>query len=263
MATKDATAPILDSQAQPAPVRRVTQDDLKQALRHGLDDFMQKPSHIVFLVVIYPVVALVLSRLTFGYEVLPILFPLAAGFALLGPLAAIGLYELSRRRERGQDLSWQHAVGVLRSPAIRAILGLGAVLAVLFLLWLAAAWGIFAATLGDAPDSIGGFVGTVFGTADGWTMILIGNAVGFLFAAAVLAISWISFPMIIDRHCDAISAVETSLRAVRKNPVSAATWGLIVAGGLILGSIPLFVGLAIVLPVLGHATWHVYRKVVA
>jgi uncharacterized membrane protein len=154
-------------------------------------------------------------------------------------------------------------VGVLRSPAIRAILGLGAVLAVLFLLWLAAAWGIFAATLGDAPDSIGGFVGTVFGTADGWTMILIGNAVGFLFAAAVLAISWISFPMIIDRHCDAISAVETSLRAVRKNPVSAATWGLIVAGGLILGSIPLFVGLAIVLPVLGHATWHVYRKVVA
>ena len=262
MAASDASVPIVDREARPAPVHRITRDDLRQALRQGVDDFAQKPSHIVFLVIIYPIVALILSRLTFGYEVLPILFPLAAGFALLGPVAAIGLYEFSRRRERGLPLSWVHAVGVVRSPAIRAIVGLGAVLAVLFLLWLLVAWLIFEATLGTAPQSVGGFLGAVFGTGAGWTMIVVGNGVGFLFAVVALAISWISFPMIIDRHVDALTAVATSLRAVRKNPVSAATWGIVVVIGLVLGSIPFFVGLAITLPVLGHATWHVYRKVV-
>jgi uncharacterized membrane protein len=261
---REATMPMEDAREhQRVFVRQITPDDLRDALDRGAHDFFQRPTHVVFLVAIYPVVALVLSRLTFGYEVLPILFPLAAGFALLGPVAAIGLYELSRRRELGQQPSWYHAFQVLRSPAIKSIVGLGAILAAIFVAWLAVAWGIFAATLGDVPSSIGGFLSAVFTTAEGWTMMVVGNLVGAVFALAVLAISWVSFPMIIDQHVDVATAVKTSLRAVVGNPVPAVTWGLIVALGLILGSLPVFVGLAITLPVLGHATWHVYRKLVS
>lgn len=257
-----ATAPIVDSHVRPLPVRKIARADLWEALRRGRDDFLHKPSHIVFLVVIYPIVALLLSRLTFGYGMLPILFPLVAGFALLGPLAAIGLYELSRRREQNLEVSWQHALGVLRSPAIRGIVALGVVLAAIFLLWLVVAWAIFEATLGTAPASIGGFLSAVLGTAEGWSMILVGNAVGLLFASLVLSISWVAFPLMIDRHVDALTAVETSLRAAAKNPIPAVSWGIIVLAGLAVGSIPLFVGLAVTLPILGHATWHLYRKVV-
>lgn len=261
---RDATMPVEDAREhQQVFVRQITRDDLRDALDKGAHDFFQKPSHVIFLAAIYPIVALVLSRLTFGYEVLPILFPLAAGFALLGPVAAVGLYELSRRREKGEHPSWWHAVGVIQSPAIKGILGLGAVLAAIFVVWLAVAWGIFEATLGATPNSLTGFLGAVFGTSEGWAMILIGNAVGAVFALAVLMIAWISFPMIVDKHVDALTAAKTSLRAVVGNPVPAITWGLIVAVGLVLGSLPLFVGLAIVIPVLGHATWHVYRKLVS
>lgn len=243
-------------------IRQITTDDLREALRKGTDDFFQKPSHVIFLTLIYPVAALILSRLTFGYEILPILFPLAAGFALLGPVAAIGLYELSRRREAGEQPSWWHAVSVLQAPAIRSILTLGAILAAIFLVWLAVAWAIFEATLGSVPGSIGGFLSAVFTTGPGWAMILLGNAAGALFAVIVLVISWVSFPMILDRQVDTQTAVLTSFRAVVGNPVPALAWGLIVAAGLVLGSLPLFVGLAIVIPVLGHATWHLYRRLV-
>ena len=186
---REATMPMEDSREhQRVFVRQITRDDLRDALDKGAHDFFQKPTHVVFLVAIYPVVALVLSRLTFGYEVLPILFPLAAGFALLGPVAAIGLYELSRRRELGQQPSWYHAFQVLRSPAIKSIIGLGLILAAVFVLWLAVAWGIFAATLGDVPPSITGFLGAVFTTTEGWTMMIVGNLVGALFALVVLAV---------------------------------------------------------------------------
>lgn len=243
-------------------VRRITAADLMDALAKGLDDFKEKPSHIVFLGIIYPIVALFLFRLTFGYEVLPLFFPLVAGFALIGPLAAVGLNELSRRREQGLEVAWRHAFGVVKSAQIRAILALGAVLVVIFLVWLGVAMAIYDATLGALPASVGDFAGRLFGTAEGWTLIIVGNGVGFLFALVVLIISAVSFPLLIDRPVGALTAVRTSVRAFATNPVPMALWGLIVAGGLVLGCIPLFVGLAIVVPVLGHATWHLYRKTV-
>jgi uncharacterized membrane protein len=221
------------------------------------------PTHAVFLCLIYPIVGLLLARLTLGYEVLPLLFPLAAGFTLLGPFAAIGLYELSRRREQGLDASWQDAFDVLRSPSRGAIAALGLLLLAIFVIWIAVAQAIYIANFGYEPAaSIPDFLHQVFTTPAGWMLIIVGNLVGFLFALAVLTISVVSFPLLLDRDVGAVEAVLTSVRVVAANPLMMAIWGLIVAGLLVIGSLPFFFGLAVVVPVLGHSTWHLYRKVV-
>ncbi len=248
----------------PAPaVRRIGVADLKDVLAKGLDDFGAYRTDVIFLCVIYPVAGLVLGRLAFGYEMLPLLFPLASGFALVGPFAAVGLYEMSREREQGVHVTWANAFGVVRSPSFPAIVVLGLLLMIIFLAWLAAAEAIYLVTLGPAPPaSIASFARDVFTTGAGWVMIVVGVGVGFLFALLVLTISVVSFPLLLDRNVGIDTAVLTSVRAVVANPGPMAMWGLIVAGGLVIGSLPLFVGLIIVMPVLGHATWHLYRKVV-
>ena len=247
----------------PPAVRRIGVTDLREALAQGLADFEANRTDVIFLCVIYPVIGLVLGRLASGYGLLPLLFPLASGFALVGPFAAIGLNEISRRREQGSAVRWVDAFGVLRAPSIGAITLLGLMLIGLFLLWLVVAQVIYVVTLGpQAPVSVGAFVGDVFGTGAGWTMIIAGIGVGFLFALLVLAVSVVSFPLLLDRNVGIGTAVTTSIRAVAANPAVMALWGLIVAAGLVVGSLPLFVGLVVILPVLGHATWHLYRKVV-
>lgn len=248
-----------------APVlRRIGPADLGAALARGWADFAANRTEVIFLCVVYPVVGLVLGRVASGQGLFPLLFPLAAGFTLVGPFAAVGLNEMSRRRERGEPAGWTTAFGVLRSPAIGGIALLGVLLIGLFLLWMVAASAIYDATLGPRPpESLEAFARDVVATPAGWAMIGVGMAVGLGFAAVVLAIAAISFPMLLDRHVSVDTAIATSLNAVRANPRTMATWGLIVAAGLVLGSIPLFVGLVIVLPVLGHATWHLYRRVVA
>lgn len=244
-------------------IRRIGMADLGDALRKGWDDFGACRSDVVCLGLIYPVVGLVLAHLAFGYDMLPLVFPLASGFALLGPAAAVGLYELSRQREQGVGVSWVNALGVVGAPRFGAILLLGMVLVAIFLAWLASAYGIYRLTLGPAPpESVSGFLSEVFTTPAGWTMISVGMGVGFLFALLVLTIGVVSFPLLLDRDAGLLTAIRTSIRAVVANPGPMAAWGLIVAAGLVLGSIPLLLGLAIVMPVLGHATWHLYRKVV-
>jgi uncharacterized membrane protein len=244
-------------------IRTIGLSDLHRALQLGWEDFKAVPSHAIILCVIYPVLGLVLARTVLGYSVLPLLFPLAAGFALLGPFAAIGLYELSRRREQGLDTSWQHAFDLLQAESFRPILALGLILLAIFGVWVAVAQAIYVAHFGYVqPESIGAFVRQVLTTKAGHRMILIGNGVGFLFALAAFAISVVTFPLLIDRNVSATVAAVTSVRTVLRNPLTMALWGLILAAALLIGSLPLFVGLAVVIPVLGHATWHLYRKVV-
>jgi uncharacterized membrane protein len=244
-------------------VRRITTADLKDALVKGADDFAAYRTDVVFLCLIYPIAGLALLWLSFGYEMLPLVFPLASGFALIGPVAAVGLYEMSRRRERGASATWLDAFGVIHAPGFGAIFVLGLALLAIFLLWLFTADLIYRVTLGpEAPASIAAFVRDVFTTKAGLVMIVAGMGVGFLFAVLVLAISVVSFPLLLDRDVGLPTAVGTSIRAVAANPETMAVWGLIVAGSLVIGSIPAFLGLIVVVPVLGHATWHLYRKLV-
>jgi uncharacterized membrane protein len=234
-------------------------DDIRTALARGVDDFLTMPSHLAFLCLIYPIVGACLA----ATNALFLLYPLASGFALIGPFAAIGLYELSRRRESGMDTSWQHAFEVLRSPAMPSILVLGLLLMVIFLCWMATAQALYVWLFGPfAPPSYSQFIHELFTTPHGWSLIILGNAIGFAFAALVLCISAISFPLLIDRDVGAAVAIHTSFRAVLANPVMMALWGLVVAILLVIGTLPLFIGLAVVMPVLGHSTWHLYRKVV-
>jgi uncharacterized membrane protein len=243
-------------------IRSIDAADLGEALARGFDDFKAMPSHFLFLSVIYPVVGLLLARLAIGYDVLPLLFPLAAGFALIGPFAAIGLYELSRRREEGEEPYLWHGLSAFRARSILQIAMVGAVLAVIFLAWLVTAEVVYQVTLGPAPPaSVGAFVRDVLTTPAGWALIILGNGFGFVFAVLALSLSAVSIPLLLDREVSALTAMETSLRTMFANPRPMAMWGMIVAGGLVIGSLPCLLGLVVVMPILGHSSWHLYRKV--
>lgn len=258
-----SVAGTLGGEAAAPEVRRIGYDDLRDALRRGFDDFTAFRSDVVFLCVIYPIIGAALVWLAYRGDLLPLLFPIISGFALVGPAAAVGMYELSRRRERGEAATWGDALAMVRSPSFGAILTLGLMLGLVFLVWILTAQGIYAVTMGpDAPASLGAFAREVLTTGAGWAMIVLGVGVGFLFAAAVLVTSVVSFPLLLDRPVGLPMAVATSIRVAAASPGPTAAWGLIVAAGLALGSAPFFLGLIFVLPILGHATWHLYRRAV-
>jgi len=248
--------------AQPV-VRKIGLADLRDALAKGADDFYAMPTHAIFLCIIYPIVGFALARLAFGYSILPLLYPLVSGFALVGPIAALGLYELSRRREAGLETSATRAFDVFESSSVGAVAVLGILLLIIFVVWVAVADAIYVANFGYAsPPSVGAFLKDVLTTRSGWNLIIVGNGLGLLFAILVLTISVVSFPLLLDRDVGAAVALLTSIRAVAHNPLTMMVWGLIIAALLVVGSLPLFFGLTVVMPLLGHATWHLYRKVV-
>lgn len=262
MADRDLIMPVEPADALPI-VQTITFEDLKTALRKGFDDYWAMPTHVLFLIAVYPVAGLLIGRAAFGYDLVPLLYPMAAGLALLGPFAAVGLYELSRRRETGLDSSWKHMFDVVHSPSLKSILALGAMLLVLFLVWIAIAHAIYVSSFGWAePDDPAKFLRDVLTTPQGHRLITVGNFVGFLFALAAFAISVVSFPLLLDRHVSVATAILTSVATVVRNPLVMAAWAAIIAVGLLLGALPLLMGLAVVFPILGHATWHLYRAAI-
>ena len=251
------------SPARVAPVRTITRDDLRIALRDGWADFMAMRGDLIFLGLLYPLIGIVAATVTLGGTLLPLFFPIAAGIALLGPIVAIGFYELARRREDGLESDWSHFFDVRKRPSADGISVVAALLVTIFMLWVAAAGIIYVGLWGmNAPESVGAFLTRLFTTPEGWGLIVVGNLVGLGFAALVLAVSVVSLPMLVDCEVDASTAVRTSVAAFRQNTGLMMRWGLIVAALLVLGSIPLFIGLAAVLPWLGYATWHLYTRLV-
>jgi uncharacterized membrane protein len=246
-----------------ARVRRIYEADLRWALSAGWKDFQEKRGDVIFLALIYPVVGLAAAVAVFNDRLLPLFFPLVAGLSIFGPAVAAGFYEIARRRELGLDSTWLHFFDPLRGRGRASLAMMTAGLAILFAGWLLAAWLIYVSTIGATePAGMADFFRRLFTTPEGWTMIVLGNLVGFAFALVTLVLAVVSFPMVVDKPVDAGTAIATSIRAVMENPAVMASWGLRVAGLLLLGSLPGFVGLAIVLPVLGYATWHLYTCVV-
>jgi len=243
-------------------VRKISSTDVRESLAQGWDDFLSKRGDLIFVGILYPMIGLFAAVVAFQGPWLPLFVPVAAGVSLLGPVAAIGFYELARRREAGMESDWSHFFDVRRRPAWESILGVAALLVIVFALWVVAAGAIYTALIGPAPESVSGFLRTVFTTREGWALIVIGNLVGLCFAALVLTISVVSMPMLVDKDVDARTAIDTSVKAVMANKGTMIGWGLIVAALLVIGSIPAFIGLAVVLPVLGYATWHLYTHLV-
>lgn len=248
---------------EPAPaIRHIETSDLFDVLAKGVRDFGESRTDLLFIGLIYPLAGLVIAQLVLGNDMLPLLFPLLSGFALLGPIAAAGLYEMSKRREMGEEPAWSDAFNVISAPSFGAFVALALVVTGIFVLWLATAMGIYWATMGfESPTSFSRFIADVLTTREGWMLTIVGCGIGFLFALVVAMISVFAFPMLMDRKVSFWTAVSTSVRACLANPVPMAAWGLIVAVSLAVGTLPVLLGLIVVVPVLGHATWHLYRRV--
>lgn len=244
-------------------IRKIGVNDLWQALKEGFDDFKAKPSHIPFLIVIYPLSALLLTLFLVGGNLLHLAFPIVAGFTLLGPIVSVGLFEMSRRRERGLDVAWSSVFDFIHSSSFAPIVALSVVMMLLYVAWLFMAQFIYSGLFGAVPlDSISDFATQVFTTRRGGALMFYGIGVGFIFAVATLAISVVGFPLALDKPVTAMTAASTSIKAVFSNSIMMAVWGLIVVVLLAAGSILFLIGLVFVLPILGHATWHLYRKLV-
>jgi uncharacterized membrane protein len=262
MATSTIRSPA-SIRRQRIPVRTIGDGDLRFALRAGWEDFQDMRGDIFFAGLIYTVLGLAAVAMTASNSFIPFFLPVVAGVGLLGPLSAIGFYELARRREDGKDVHWFNFVDVRKRPSADDMAVVGFVLVIVFALWLMAAGLLYIAAFGwGAPTSINGFLASVFTTPQGWGLILGGAIVGAMFGWIVLALSVASLPMLVDCDVSAAEAVSASWRAANANKGAMVRWGLTVTALLVIGSIPLFVGLAFVLPWLGYATWHLYTRLI-
>ena len=259
-----ATAsPVPRSSAEKLPFRKISNEDLRISLRQGLEDFQAMRGDLVFAGLIYTFIGVAAVVMTSNGPLIPFFFPVVAGVGLLGPVAAVGFYELARRREAGLESGWKHFLDVRKRPAVDDMGIIAGLLLAIFAVWLLVAGALYVAFFGwTTPTSVGGFLNMVFGTPRGWALIASGVVVGAIFGWIVLAVSVVSLPMLVDCDVGASEAVSTSWRAAHANKAEMIRWGLIVVGLLLLGSIPLFVGLAFVLPWLGYSTWHLYTRMV-
>jgi uncharacterized membrane protein len=244
-------------------VRNISGEDRRWSLRQGLGDFQAMRGDLVFAGLIYTFIGIAAAVMTTNGPLMPFFFPVVAGVGLLGPVAAVGFYELARRREDGLESGWRHFLDVRKRPSVDDMGIVAGLLLAIFALWLIAAGILYVALFGWAtPTSIGDFLAAVFTTPRGWALIVGGIAVGAVFGWIVLALSVVSLPMLVDCDVTAAEAVSASWRAAHANKSEMVRWGLTVLALLVLGSIPLFVGLAFVLPWLGYSTWHLYTRLV-
>ncbi|WP_353216050.1 DUF2189 domain-containing protein [Sandarakinorhabdus sp.] len=252
--------------ADPAkwPKARVRDDlvlaDLQTVLAAGWQDFRAESGFGLFFGGIYLVSGWFLTWVTLVRGDVAWLVPAAAGFPLLAPFCAVGLYEISRRRAARLPLSWGAVLGALRGRGDEQILSVGVILFVGFGFWLMIGHGIFAVFL--AESGIGSESLALFDTTAGWLMLVVGSSVGAAIAFFFYAMTVISLPMLVDRNVDFLTAIFTSFSAIKANQVVMTAWAAIVAASLTAALLPAFLGLLVVLPVLGHATWHLYRIVV-
>lgn len=238
----------------------LTLADLGAALAAGARDFRAAPLYGLFFASLYVAGGIALYFIVYEAGRVAWLIPALAGFPLIAPFAAVGLYEVSRRREAGEPVTWRPVLGALRSRGNDQIMLMGSFIFVLFAFWVILAHGISLIFLADASAAGHGI--EALWTPAGRMMLLVGGAVGGIIAWLLYAMTVVSLPMLLDRDIDAVSAIIVSFKLVGSNLVVMAAWAALIAIGLALAMVPLFLGLLIALPILGHATWHLYRRAV-
>lgn len=238
----------------------LTAADLRAALAAGWRDFLAYPLFGLFFGAIYVLTGLAVVYALFWRGEVGWLVPVTAGFPVIAPFAAVGLYEISRRRELGIPVRWGAVLGALRGRGDEQLLMMGGLVFVAFSFWVIIAHAIFSIFM--AESGLGGESLAVFQTPAGAWMLVVGTAAGALLAWGFYCTTVISLPMLVDRDVDFITAIIASIRAVRLNTGVMLAWAVTVATALGLAILPLFLGLLVVLPVLGHATWHLYRRTV-
>lgn len=255
------------AEAEQAPISPVnvaanlTGADLRRALAAGWRDFLAHPLYGLFFGAIYVAGGLALTWALTSRGASGWLFTAATGFPLVAPFTAVGLYEVSRRREAGLPLSWGGVLGALRGRGDDQLLMMGGFIFVGFTFWMILAHGIFAIFM--AESGVGSESLALFRTTAGIAMLAVGSVVGAIIAYVFYAVTVISLPMLVDRDVDFLTAIIKSLRAVQANGAVMLAWAMFIAAALFAAMIPAFAGLLVVLPVLGHATWHLYRRVVS
>ena len=238
----------------------LTPRDLRAALAAGWGDFARHPQYGLFFGAIFAGAGIALSYFLLARGEVSWLIPAAAGFPLLAPFTAVGLYEVSRRREAGLPMDWRGILGAIRGRGDEQIMSMGVILFVAFGFWVIIAhlvFSIFVVEAGAGSESL-----AFLSTPAGITMLIVGSMIGGVIAMAFYAITVFSLPMLVDREVDFMTAIFASLKALRGNWSVLLGWAFVIAALLFLAMIPAFLGLLVVLPVLGHATWHLYRRTI-
>jgi uncharacterized membrane protein len=243
-------------------VRSIVFGDVAEALILGLRDFQAAPLYGMGLGAIYCLagIAIVLSVMTLGMSYLA--YPLAAGFALIGPFVAVGFYEISRKREAGEIAS---LADIRKAMTSRGEIGwMAFVTLFVFIMWMYQARFLMALFFGLNASfvSLTQFIAVVLTTNEGLLFLLVGNIIGAFLAIVLFSLTVVSFPLLLDRDVDCVTAMVTSVRAVVRSPGPLLFWAAVIVVLLIVSALPFFVGFVVVLPVLGHATWHLYRRII-
>ena len=244
-------------------VRRITAADITEALGQGLRDFQAVPFYGLMFGGLYAGGGMVILLCLTAFGMVYLAYPLAAGFALIGPFVAIGLYEVSRRREAGQRISMGEIWSTVKS---RSEIGwMAFVTLFFFVIWMSQVRLLIALLIGlnASFSSLKEFLTVVLTTNEGLWFLAIGNAVGAALSLILFSLTVVSFPLLLDRDVDFVTAMITSVRAVVTNPLPMIGWAAVIVVLLLVSALPYFLGLVVTLPVLGHATWHLYRRIVA
>ena len=251
--------------AKPAvpAIRQLKKQDITLALKAGVSDFMASPLMSGCFGLFYAVFGLLFVWSLLGLGQFWLIVPAIVGFPLVAPFAAAGLYEMSRRRQAKAPFGWRDILAVMAAQRRREMGWMAFVTLFIFWVWVYQIRLWLAIILKDASFSdLDGFLNAVFLTTEGWVFLAIGTCVGAALTAALFSLTVLAMPLLLDRETDFVTAMLTSLRGVRENPIVMSLWGVIVCSALLAAMLPAFVGLVFVLPILGHSTWHLYWRAV-
>mgnify|MGYP005990464297 CR=1 FL=1 len=253
-----ASSDIMSGGTEVPHVRQLTLADITAALRAGAHDFRRAPQFGLFFSAVYVIGGFVMLWVSAGHVTWVLATSL--GFPLLAPFAAAGLYEVSRRMEAVQDLKWSGVLGIVWQERTRQLPWLGAIIVIYFLFWTFLAHMIFALFMGLSTMTNISQSYEAFLTPSGMTMIAVELGVGGVLAFLLFSLTVVSLPLVLDREVDFVTAMLISMKTVRANLFVMLVWASLIAVLSVLALLPWFLGLMIVLPVLGHATWHLYRR---